>query len=248
MTEPLLSIQGLVKNYGSHRVLDGVDLDLAPHDVVCLIGPSGCGKSTLLRCANGLESIDHGRIQLDHEYISGPAPDLDSIRKRVGIVFQSYNLFPHLTVQRNLTLAPRKVLGLPKRVAERRASELLARVGLQDMAHRYPDQLSGGQQQRVAIARSLAMGPQVLLLDEVTSALDPELVNEVLLLIRELALEGMTMMIATHEMAFARDVADKVVFIADGRVVESGPPSEVLESPTHPRTQNFLARTLNRAI
>jgi ABC-type polar amino acid transport system ATPase subunit len=166
----------------------------------------------------------------------------------VGIVFQSYNLFPHLTVRKNLTLGPRKVLGLPRRVAEHRADELLARVGLLDKADRYPDQLSGGQQQRVAIARSLAMGPQVLLLDEVTSALDPELVAEVLVLIRELALEGMTMMLATHEMAFARDVADKVVFLADGRIVESGPPSQVLDSPTHPRTQTFLARTLNRTV
>ena len=215
---------------------------MAPHEVICLIGASGSGKSTLLRCVNLLERIDAGTIWLDGQAITRPGVDENLVRRHIGIVFQSFNLFPHMTVERNVTLAPMKVLGLSRAEAVSQAAELLDRFGLGEKRADYPDRLSGGQQQRVAILRALAMRPKLMLLDEVTSALDPELVGEVLALVRELAEGGMTMVVATHEMAFAREVANRVCFLDAGRILESGPPAEIFSAPKEPRTQQFLAR------
>jgi polar amino acid transport system ATP-binding protein len=237
-----LEIVGLRKSFGKLEVLRGIDLALAEHEVVCLIGASGSGKSTLLRCVNLLEPIDAGRIVVRGEEITTPAVDVNKVRRGIGIVFQAFNLFPHMSVLENITLAPRKALGLSRGDAERRADGLLARFGLADKREEYPDRLSGGQQQRVAIVRALAMQPGLMLLDEVTSALDPELVAEVLAVIRELATEGMTMLIATHEMSFARDVANRVCFLDEGRILEEGTPAEIFGAPREPRTQQFLQR------
>jgi polar amino acid transport system ATP-binding protein len=240
---PALRIEDLHKSFAV-EVLKGIDLELAPHEVVCLIGASGSGKSTLLRCVNLLEPIDAGRIEFLGEEISAPGIDGDRVRRKIGIVFQSFNLFPHMTVMRNVTLAPRHVLKIPAEQAEREAEELLRRFGLFDKKDEYPDRLSGGQQQRAGIARALAMKPNLMLLDEVTSALDPELVAEVLRVIRELAESGMTMLIATHEMSFARDIAHRVCFLDDGVLLEEGPPEEIFSSPKNPRTQQFLERII----
>jgi polar amino acid transport system ATP-binding protein len=237
----LLAVERLTKSFGKHTVLSGVDLVVGEHEVVALIGASGSGKSTLLRCINLLEPIDDGRIFLAGEEITA-SRDVNRVRRRIGIVFQSFNLFPHMTVLRNVTLAPRDVLGLSKSDAERRATELLTRFGLADKRLDYPDRLSGGQQQRVAIVRALAMEPELMLFDEVTSALDPELVGEVLQVIRELAQRGMTMVLATHEMSFARDIANRVCFLDGGRIVEEGPPEQMFTAPREPRTQQFLER------
>jgi polar amino acid transport system ATP-binding protein len=228
------------KRFGANEVLKGVDLTVDEHEVVCLIGPSGCGKSTLLRCVNGLEPIQGGEVRIDGHRVSGRGVDVNALRQDVGIVFQSFNLFPHMSVMENVTLAPRKVLGLRSVDADERAHDLLFRIGLWDKRKEYPDRLSGGQQQRVAIVRALAMQPRVMLLDEITSALDPELVSEVLALVRELAREGMTMIIATHEMGFARDVANQVVFLWEGRIEESGTPDQIFRNPEKHRTQVFL--------
>ncbi|MEU2203473.1 amino acid ABC transporter ATP-binding protein [Microbacterium oleivorans] len=238
----VLRATGIHKSFGDREVLKGVDVSLAAHEVVALIGASGSGKSTLLRCLGLLEPIDDGQIFLGDEDISDPRVDGNRVRARLGAVFQSFNLFPHLSVLDNVTLASRVVHRVPRREAETRARELLARVGLADKAKDHPDRLSGGQQQRVAIARAIATDPDVLLLDEITSALDPELVGEVLELVRDLASEGATILMATHEMAFARDVADHVVFLDAGTIVEQGPPSEVLRHPREERTRAFLAR------
>jgi polar amino acid transport system ATP-binding protein len=237
-----LRIDGLHKSFGKLEVLRGIDLTLAEHEVVCLIGASGSGKSTLLRCINLLEPVNAGRIVLHDEEVSRPGIDVNRVRRGIGIVFQSYNLFPHMSVLRNITIGPRKALGLSRNAAESRADELLARFGLADKRDDYPDRLSGGQQQRVAIVRALAMQPRLLLLDEVTSALDPELVGEVLEVVRELAAEGMTMLIATHEMTFARDVAHRVCFLDDGVILEHGSPQQIFGLPREPRTQQFLQR------
>jgi len=239
-----LRIEDLHKSFGRLEVLRGIDLTVAEHEVVCLIGASGSGKSTMLRCINLLEDIDRGRIWIEGEEITGRNVDVNSIRRRIGIVFQAFNLFPHMSVLHNVTLAPRKVLGLSRADAETRAMELLTRFGLAEKAREYPDRLSGGQQQRAAIVRALAMKPDVLLLDEITAALDPELVAEVLDVIRELAAEGMTLVIATHEMGFARDVADRICFLDGGRILEQGPPSVILSAPREERTQRFLQRII----
>ncbi|HSK93412.1 MAG TPA: amino acid ABC transporter ATP-binding protein [Candidatus Angelobacter sp.] len=239
-----LRVEGLHKSFGHLEVLRGIDLAVEPHEVVCLIGASGSGKSTLLRCVNLLEPIDAGRIYIRDVEITDPKVDVDRIRRRIGIVFQSFNLFPHMSVLDNVTLAPRKVLGRPRGEAEEAARELLARFGLADKQRDIPDRLSGGQQQRVAIVRALAMEPELLLLDEVTSALDPELVAEVLDVVRELAAGGMTMVIATHEMGFARDIARRVCFLDDGRIIESGPPAEIFREPREARTRQFLQRII----
>ena len=230
------------KSFGENEVLKGIDLALDDHEVVCLIGASGSGKSTLLRCVNLLERVDSGRIFLGGEEITRGDVDVNAIRRRIGIVFQAFNLFPHMTVLRNVTLAPRDVLDLSRREAEERALELLGRFGLADRRDEYPDRLSGGQQQRVAIVRALAMRPELMLLDEVTSALDPELVAEVLNVIRELAGGGMTMMIATHEMAFAREIANRVCFLDGGVILEQGPPEQIFGAPHEERTRQFLQR------
>jgi polar amino acid transport system ATP-binding protein len=235
-------VEDLHKSFGATEVLSGIDLAVAPHEVVCLIGASGSGKSTLLRCLNLLEPISSGRIFLLGQEATAPDIDPNLVRRRVGIVFQSFNLFPHMTVLRNVTLAPVKALGVPKAEAAAAARDLLARFGLADKQDEYPDRLSGGQQQRVAIVRALAMQPQIMLLDEVTSALDPELVAEVLDLLRELAAGGMTMVIATHEMSFARDVANRVCFLEEGRIIEDGRPADVFTAPRDERTQRFLRR------
>ena len=232
-----LELREVHKDFGTIAVLRGVNLDVSEHQVVCLIGPSGCGKSTLLRCINGLEKIRGGEIRLDDDRVSGPGVDLDRLRQQVGIVFQSFNLFPHMRVLENVTLAPIKVLRIERDVAEEKAIGLLKRIGLEAKALEYPDRLSGGQQQRVAIVRALAMEPKLLLLDEVTSALDPELVAEVLNIVRDLAAQGMTMLLATHEMGFAREVASKICFLYDGVVHEEGPPEQLFKDPrteTHP--------------
>jgi polar amino acid transport system ATP-binding protein len=242
MSDALLRLEGVHKRYGDVEVLRGVDLDVAEGDVVCLIGASGCGKSTLLKCANLIEPISAGRILLEGEEITSEQTDPDRVRRHIGIVFQAFNLFPHMNVMSNVTLAPRRVLGMPQRAAEERASELLARFGLSEKEREYPDRLSGGQQQRAAIARALAMHPRLLLLDEVTSALDPELVGEVLTVIRELAETGMTMVIATHEMGFARQIADRVCFLYEGTILEHGPPEAIFGAPKHERTKGFLRR------
>jgi polar amino acid transport system ATP-binding protein len=239
-----VKLERVRKSFGEHEVLRGIDLELADHEVVCLIGASGSGKSTLLRCINLLEPLDSGRIFLGGEEISRRGVDVNAVRRRIGIVFQAFNLFPHMTVLRNVTLAPRDVLKLSRREAETRGLELLARFGLEGRRDEYPDRLSGGQQQRVAIVRALAMRPELMLLDEVTSALDPELVAEVLNVIRELAEGGMTMLIATHEMGFARDIASRVCFLDDGLILEQGLPQEIFANPKEPRTQQFLERII----
>ena len=240
-----LRIEGLRKSFGAEEVLRGIDLAVAPHEVVCLIGASGSGKSTLLRCVNLLERIDAGAIWLGGQQITGPGVDENLVRRHIGIVFQSFNLFPHMTVERNITLAPMKVLGLSRTEAAERAAELLDRFGLAEKRSDYPDRLSGGQQQRVAIIRALAMRPRLMLLDEVTSALDPELVADVLDVIRELANGGMTMLIATHEMGFARDIASRVCFLADGQIVEQAPPGQLFTAPSDERTRRFLRRIVD---
>ena len=240
-----LRLEGVRKSFGKNEVLKGIDLDLAEHEVVCLIGASGSGKSTLLRCVNLLEPIDAGRIVIDGEEVTRPGVDADRIRRRIGIVFQAFNLFPHMTVLENVTLGPRKALRLPTADAEREALALLDRFGLAEKARAYPDRLSGGQQQRVAIVRALAMHPELMLLDEVTSALDPELVGEVLNVIRELAAGGMTMLIATHEMGFAREIASRVCFLDDGVILEQGPPERIFTTPEQPRTRQFLQRIVD---
>jgi polar amino acid transport system ATP-binding protein len=244
-SDPVLETRGLVKQYDGQVVLGGIDLVVAEHQVVTLIGPSGSGKSTLLRCVNLLERVDDGQVLLDGEDITDPRVDVDATRAKIGVVFQAYNLFPHLTVLQNVALAPRVVHRWTAARATERATELLERVGLADKAGQYPDRLSGGQQQRVAIVRAIITQPRLLLLDEVTSALDPELVGEVLGLVRELASSGMTIVMATHEMGFARQVADHVCFLDAGRLVEQGPPSEVLVAPQQPRTREFLARVID---
>jgi len=239
-----LSIQGVWKSFGALDVLRGIDLEVAEHEVIALIGASGSGKSTLLRCINLLEPIDEGRIFIAGEEITAKGVDVDRIRRRVGIVFQSFNLFPHMRVLDNVTLGPRKVLKRSKAEAEADALKLLDRFGLAEKAEQLPDRLSGGQQQRVAIVRALAMQPDLLLLDEVTSALDPELVAEVLNVIRELAAGGMTMLIATHEMGFARDIASRVCFLDAGRILEQGPPAQIFAEPREARTRQFLNRII----
>ncbi len=241
----LLSVQGARKAYDGNVVLERIDMDVAEHAVVALIGASGSGKSTLLRCINLLEVVDDGVIELDGNEITDPRVNVDRVRQQIGIVFQAFNLFPHMTVLGNVTLAPRKVHGRSAADAEREARDLLDRFGLADKADQYPDRLSGGQQQRVAIVRALATHPKLLLLDEVTSALDPELVTEVLSLIRALKDEGMTMLLATHEMAFARDVADEVCFLDGGVVAERGEPAQLFTEPREVRTQQFLQRIVN---
>ena len=243
--EVVLDVRGLVKAYDEAVVLRGIDLTVAEHEVVALIGSSGSGKSTLLRCAGVLEPISDGQILLDGRDISDPRIDADEVRARFGVVFQAFNLFPHMSVLDNVTLAPRVVHKVPVAQARERARELLARVGLEDKADAYPDRLSGGQQQRAAIARAIAVEPRVLLLDEITSALDPELVGEVLALVRELAAGGATILMATHEMGFAKQVADHVVFLDQGVVCEEGPPAQVLGEPVAPRTQEFLKRVID---
>jgi len=237
-------IESLRKSFGRNEVLRGIDLDVAEHEVVCLIGASGSGKSTLLRCVNLLEPVDAGRVVIGGEEITARGVDVNRIRRKIGIVFQAFNLFPHMSVLENVTLGPRKALDTPKREAEAQATELLARFGLSEKRDDYPDRLSGGQQQRVAIVRALAMQPDVMLLDEVTSALDPELVAEVLNVIRELAEGGMTMLIATHEMGFARDIASRVCFLDAGVILEQGPPARIFSAPAEARTRQFLDRII----
>jgi polar amino acid transport system ATP-binding protein len=239
-----LLVEGLWKNFGELQVLRGIYLEMAEHEIVAVIGASGSGKSTLLRCLNLLEPIDAGRIWVAGEEITAPGVDVDKLRRRIGIVFQAYNLFPHMTVLDNVTLAPRKAMRTPPAVADEAATRLLERFGLADKRLEYPDRLSGGQQQRVAIVRALAMQPSLLLLDEITSALDPELVAEVLNVVRELAASGMTMVIATHEMGFARDIANRVVFLDDGQILEEGPPEQIFTAPREPRTRAFLQRII----
>jgi polar amino acid transport system ATP-binding protein len=243
-TGQTLGVEGLHKSFGELEVLRGIDLSVSEHEVVCAIGASGSGKSTLLRCINLLEPIDAGRIVVRGEEITAPDVDVDRVRRHIGIVFQNFNLFPHMSVLDNVTLAPRRVLRRQRAEAEERADELLVRFGLADKRDDYPDRLSGGQQQRVAIVRALAMDPALLLLDEVTSALDPELIGEVLNVVRELAADGMTMVIATHEMGFAREIADRIVFLDDGLVVEAGPPQRIFSEPAQPRTREFLQRII----
>ncbi len=242
----MLRLEGVRKHFGAHEVLTGIDLEVAEKDAVCLIGASGSGKSTLLRCINLLETVDDGTIWLDGRDISDPRVEVDEVRRDVGIVFQAYNLFPHLTVLDNITLGPRRSRKLSRRSAEARARELLDRFGLGDKVTAYPDSLSGGQQQRVAVIRAVAMTPRLLLLDEITSALDPLLVGEVLEVIAELKDEGMTIVMATHEMDFARQVADRVVFLDGGSIVEEGAPAQMFTAPRDPRTAAFLARYVNR--
>jgi polar amino acid transport system ATP-binding protein len=240
-----LELHGVRKSFGEHEVLRGIDLRVDEHQVVCVIGASGSGKSTLLRCVNLLEPIDEGRIVVGGVEVTADGVDANRVRRGIGIVFQAYNLFPHMTVLRNVTLAPREVLRRSRGEAEAEALELLGRFGLAERAGDYPDRLSGGQQQRVAIVRALAMRPQLMLLDEVTSALDPELVGEVLNVIRELAAGGMTMLIATHEMGFAREIASRVCFLDEGVILEEGPPERIFSAPTQPRTQQFLQRIVD---
>jgi polar amino acid transport system ATP-binding protein len=247
VSAPLLQVEGLYKGYDQHLVLRNIDLAVDPHEVISLIGASGCGKSTLLRCINLLEEINAGRILLNGEPISATLPNADRVRQRIGLVFQSYNLFPHMSVLDNITLAPRKVLGERRAASEEEARALLARFGLADKAEEFPDRLSGGQQQRVAIVRALALKPDLLLLDEVTSALDPEMVGEVLDIIRELKHVGMTMILATHQMAFAGQISDRIAFLDAGRIVEIGPPEQVLHHPQEERTRQFLERVLSTA-
>jgi ABC-type polar amino acid transport system ATPase subunit len=245
--EPVVRLEGVRKSFGDNVVLDGIDLSVAAGEALVIIGASGSGKSTLLRCVNRLEPVDSGRIFFEGEEITGKGVNVSAIRQRIGIVFQQFNLFPHLKTIDNVTLAARRIRKLGRREAEQRALELLERVGLPEKAQQYPHQLSGGQQQRVAIARALMMEPHVMLFDEVTSALDPELVGEVLIVMRDLARSGMTMLVVTHEMQFAREVGDHVVFIDEGRIVEQGRPADVLDRPQEERTRRFLRRSLQLA-
>ncbi len=247
MNDVLIEVSDLRKSYGDKVVLRDIDLTVHTHDVICLIGSSGSGKSTLLRCLNLLEDIDDGVIEFEGREISDPRVDRRDVRSRVGMVFQSYNLFPHLTVLDNCTLAPRRVHGLSKSEAETRARDLLSQFGLADQAEKHPDRMSGGQQQRAALVRALCTQPTLLLLDEITAALDPELVGDVLRIVRELAERGTTMILATHEMAFARDVATQVCFLDQGRILEQGPPTEIFSNPREDRTRQFLARVLPSA-
>jgi ABC-type polar amino acid transport system ATPase subunit len=245
---PIIQLEGVRKSFGDNLVLDGIDLEVAPGEVLVIIGPSGSGKSTLLRCVNLLEPIQAGRITFAGEVITEKGTDVSAVRQRIGIVFQQFNLFPHLTVMDNLTLAARRIRKLPRKEAESRARELLEVVGLPEKAEQHPHQLSGGQQQRVAIARALMMSPKVMLFDEVTSALDPELVGEVLVVMRDLARgHGTTMLVVTHEMQFAREVGDRLVFMDNGRIVEEGKPADVLDNPKEERTRRFLRRSLQLA-
>jgi polar amino acid transport system ATP-binding protein len=246
-TAPVVRLEGVKKSFGDNIVLDGINLTVNAGEALVVIGPSGSGKSTLLRCVNLLEPIDDGRIFFEGEEITRKGVNRTAIRQRIGIVFQQFNLFPHLRAMDNLTLASRRVAHVRRKEAEQRAHELLERVGLADKARSYPHQLSGGQQQRVAIARALMMRPHVMLFDEVTSALDPELVGEVLVVMRDLAREGMTMLVVTHEMQFARDVGDRLIFMDDGHIVEQGDPAEILDRPKTERTRRFLRRTLQLA-
>jgi polar amino acid transport system ATP-binding protein len=240
-----VSVRNVSKAYGDHTVLHDVSLDVDKHNVVCLIGASGSGKSTLLRCVNRLEPVAAGEIVVDGQPVTGSKVDVNALRRKIGIVFQSFNLFPHMSVLDNVTLAPRRTLGVSRDEAETRALALLERIGLREKAREYPDRLSGGQQQRVAIARALAMNPKLMLLDEVTSALDPQLVAEVLTLVRELSeRDGMTMILATHEMSFAREIADKICFLDNGRILEEGPPVQIFSEPREERTRQFLARII----
>jgi polar amino acid transport system ATP-binding protein len=241
---PFLEIEDVHKRFGENEVLKGISLVVQRHQVVCLIGASGSGKSTLLRCINGLETIEGGEIRLEGDPVSGPGVDYVRLRRQIGLVFQSYNLFPHMSVLRNVTLAPMVIGGMGRAPAQELALDLLKRVGLADKAEAYPDQLSGGQQQRVAIARAMAIDPKLLLLDEITSALDPELVNEVLRMVSDLAEQGMTMILATHEMGFARLVATTVCYLHDGQILEMGPPEQIFESPREARTKEFLRNVL----
>ena len=242
--QPFVSLKGVTKRFGDLEVLRRVDLEVNEHNVVCLIGASGSGKSTLLRCINLLERVEEGEIVVDGQLVTNGKVDVNALRRKIGIVFQAYNLFPHMTVLQNVSLGPRKVRGIDRHQARAAAMELLVRIGLEDKADEYPDRLSGGQQQRVAIARALAMNPKVLLLDEITSALDPQLVSEVLNLVRSLTEVGMTMIIATHEMSFAREVSDKVCFLDAGVICEQGPPDQIFSNPTEPRTREFLKRII----
>jgi len=239
-----VDVQNVSKCFGDNQVLTDVCLDVDEHNVVCLIGASGSGKSTLLRCINLLEKVDQGSISVDGQALTNGKVDVNALRRKIGIVFQAYNLFPHMTVLENVSLAPRKARRMSQREARERAFELLRRIGLEEKAEEFPDRLSGGQQQRVAIVRALAMDPKLMLLDEITSALDPQLVSEVLQLVRELAESGMTMIIATHEMSFAREVADKVCFLDAGRILEEGPPAQIFSDPHEPRTRAFLSRVI----
>jgi len=245
MTMAFLEIRDVHKHFGAVEVLKGISLEVELHQVVSLIGASGSGKSTLLRCINALESISKGVIRLDGDRVNGRGIDVDAVRREIGIVFQSYNLFPHMTVMDNITLAPKKVLGQDREKAEAKAMELLTRIGLAEKATEYPDRLSGGQQQRVAIVRALAMEPRLMLLDEITSALDPELVSEVLHIVRDLANDGMTMMLATHEMSFAREVSSKVCFLHQGLIHEEGPPEQIFGDPKEERTRAFVQRIMD---
>jgi polar amino acid transport system ATP-binding protein len=245
--EPVVRLDGVRKSFGDNLVLDGIDLSVASAEVLVVIGPSGSGKSTLLRCVNLLEPIDSGRIYFEGQELTKKGVSLPDVRQRIGIVFQQFNLFPHLRVMDNLTLAARRIKKMPRGEAEKRAEQLLAQVGLEDKARSYPHQLSGGQQQRVAIARALVMRPHVMLFDEVTSALDPELVGEVLVVMRDLAREGMTMLVVTHEMQFAREVGDRLIFMDEGRIVEQGRPLDVLDRPREERTKRFLRRSMQLA-
>jgi polar amino acid transport system ATP-binding protein len=242
--ENALLLEGVHKSFGQNRVLNGITLGVARHEVICFIGASGSGKSTLLKCVNLLEPIDSGRIVVEGEEITADGIDVNRIRRRIGIVFQAFNLFPHMTVMQNIVLGPRQALRMDRPSAEDRAIELLERFGLLDKKEEYPDRLSGGQQQRLAIVRALAMRPDIMLFDEVTSALDPELVAEVLSVIKELAESGMTMLIATHEMSFARDIADRVCFLDGGVIAEEGAPEQIFSAPRHPRTRQFLQRII----
>jgi polar amino acid transport system ATP-binding protein len=239
-----VTLAGVSKRFGDNEVLHAIDLSVDLHQVVCLIGASGSGKSTLLRCLNLLEPVDAGTIVIDGQTITNGPVDVNVLRRKIGIVFQAFNLFPHMTVLQNITLAPRKARGLTKAQADAEARELLDRIGLVDKANEFPDRLSGGQQQRVAIVRALAMDPKLMLLDEITSALDPQLVSEVLNLVRELAQTGMTMILATHEMSFAHEVADKVCFLDAGVICEEGPPQQIFTAPREPRTREFLSRII----
>ncbi|MET7602836.1 amino acid ABC transporter ATP-binding protein [Streptomyces avermitilis] len=248
MSTPEIDVRGLHKSFGDNEVLRGIDLEIGSGEVVCVIGPSGSGKSTLLRCVNLLEEPTKGQVFVAGTEVTDPDVDIDAVRRRIGMVFQQFNLFPHLSVTDNLTLPQRRVLGRDKEQAAKVAAENLRRVGLSEKAEAYPASLSGGQQQRVAIARALAMGPQVMLFDEPTSALDPELVGDVLAVMRRLADEGMTMMVVTHEMTFAREVADRVVFMDGGVIVEDGTPEQVIGNPRHERTRHFLSRLLDPAM
>jgi len=239
-----LEIRDVHKSYGHNEVLKGVSLEVERHEVVCLIGASGSGKSTLLRCVNALEEISSGDIRIEGDTVSGAGVDLNALRRDVGIVFQSYNLFPHMSVMENITLGPTRIEGVPKREARERAMTLLTSVGMEDKAESYPDQLSGGQQQRVAIVRALAMQPRVMLLDEITAALDPELVGDVLAIVRKLAKGGLTMLLATHEMGFAKEVASQVCFLDNGSILERGSAQDIFENPREERTQQFLSRVV----